>query len=47
MQMDGAKKYCFACMEELTSCDQLICPKCGHDNHFRTNGAGMLDNHFL
>ena len=47
MQINSGKQYCFSCMEELVENGQQVCPRCGHDNHSRTNGAGMLDNCIL
>ena len=47
MRMNSGQQYCFACMEELIGDGQQVCPRCGHDNHHRSNGAGMLGNHVL
>ncbi|MBE5791396.1 MAG: hypothetical protein E7322_04460 [Clostridiales bacterium] len=45
--MNSDKKYCFSCMGELVGDEQQVCPRCGHDNRFRRNGAGLLNGCLL
>ena len=38
--------FCFSCMNELSAADE-VCSACGHDNHSRQNGPGMLQDVLL
>jgi serine/threonine protein kinase len=37
---------CFGCMHDLTTPGE-VCPHCGHDNHIRHNGPGLLGETLL
>lgn len=45
--MNSDKRYCFSCMEELVGHEHQVCPRCGHDNHIRINGSGLLSDCLL
>ena len=44
--MANEKFYCFSCMSEISAQDE-VCSSCGHDNHSRENGPGMLQDAVL
>ena len=39
--IEKSVRICFSCMSPLLEPNQR-CEKCGHDNHYRTNGPGYL-----